>query len=96
MLPYFKYTEDVQNFCQFMEFIIKGSVSLNTYVCTYTLKCHPTPRITSYKLDPSTSPLIPTDKVLQYLTLILNGYSCEEAVNEIGVVGYSSSYHYTR
>ena len=87
MLPYFKYTEDVHYFCQLVGFIIKGSVPLNTYVCTYTLKCHPTPRITSYKLDPATSPLIPPDRVIDYLTLILNGYSHEKAVNEINVVG---------
>ena len=87
MLPYFKHTEDIHNFCQLVGFTIEGSVSLNNYVCMYTLKHHPTPRITSYNLDPATSPLIPPDKVIDYLTLMLNGYSCREAVNELNVVG---------
>ena len=87
MLPYFKYTEDVQNFCQLVGFAIEDSASLNKYVCMYTLKYRPTPRITSYNLDPATSPLIPPDKVLTYLTLMLNGYSYEKAVNELNVVG---------
>ena len=87
MLPYFEYTEDIQNFCQLVGFAIEDSASLNKCVCMYTLKYHPTPRITSYNLDPATSPLIPPDKVLTYLTLMLNGYSYEKAINEIGVLG---------
>ena len=87
MLPYFKYTEDVQNFCQLVGFTIKDSVSLNTYVCTYTLKYHPAPSIISYNLDLATNPLIPPDKVIYYLTLMLNGYSSEKAVKELNVVG---------
>ena len=87
MLPYFKHTEDIHNFCQLVGFVIEDSVSLNKYVCMYVLKYHPTPLITSYNLDPATSPLIPPDKVIDYLTLMLNGYSCREAVNELNVVG---------
>ena len=87
MLPYFEYTEDVHNFCMLMGYTIEDSVSLTKYVCMNTLKYHPTPRITSYNLDPATSPLIPPNKVIDYLTLMLNGYSCKKAVNEIGVVG---------
>ena len=87
MLPYFTYTEDVHNFCMLVGFNIRDSASLNKYVCMYTLKCHPTPRITLYNLDPATNPLIPPDKVIDYLTLMFNGYSHEKAVNEIGVVG---------
>ena len=87
MLPYFKHTEDIHNFCQLVGFAIEDSVSINKYVCMYVLQYYPPPRITSYNLDPATSPLIPPDKVIDYLTLMLNGYSYEKAVNEIGVVG---------
>ena len=87
MLPYFEYTEDVQNFCMLMGYTIEDSVSLNKYVCMYELKNHSAPRITSYNLGLDMSPLIPPDKVIDYLTLMLNGYSCKKAVNEIGVVG---------
>ena len=87
MLPYFKYTEDIQNFCQLVGFTIEDSASLNKYVCTYTLEHNPTPLVTSYNLDRAASPLIPPDKVIDYLTLMLNGYSYEKAVNELNVVG---------
>ena len=87
MLPYFEYTEDIQNFCQLAGFTIENSVSLNRYVCTYLLEFFPTPRIASYNLDPATNPLIPPDKVINYLILMLNGYSYEKAVNELNVVG---------
>ena len=53
----------------------------------YTLEYHPTPRITSYNLGLATNPLIPPDKVIDYLTLMLNGYSYKKAVNELNVVG---------
>ena len=87
MLPYFKYTEDVQNFCQLMGFTSGIPETPTEYVCMYSLDYLPTPRITSYNLDPATSPLIPPDKVIDYITLILNGYSYKEAVNELNVVG---------
>lgn len=87
MLPYFEYTEDVQSFCQLVGFTIEDSASLNRYVCTCSLKYQPTPHITLYNLDLNTSPLIPPDKVIDYLTLILNGYSYRRAVNELNVVG---------
>lgn len=87
MLPYFKYTEDVQNFCQLMGFTIDLPNYHFEYVCMYTLEDFPTPYITSYNLDLNIGPLIPTDKVIDYLTLILNGYSREKAVNELNVVG---------
>ena len=86
MLPYFKYTEDIQNFCQLVGFTIEDSVSLNKYVCMYTLN-HPTPYIMTFNLKVTAHPLIPSEKVIDYLTLMLNGYSYEKAVNEIGVVG---------
>ena len=87
MLPYFKYTEDIHNFCQLVGFTIEDSASLNKYVCMYVLEHHPTPLVTSYNLDHAASPLIPPDKVIDYLTLMLNGYSYEKAFNGLNVVG---------
>lgn len=87
MLPYFKYTEDIHNFCQLVGFTIENSASLNKYVCMYTLEHNPTPLVTSYNLDLDMCPLIPPDKVIDYLTLMLNGYSYEKAVNELNVIG---------
>ena len=87
MLPYFEYTEDVQNFCQFMGFITEITDQFTGYVCTYSLEYHKNPRITSFNLDHTINPLIPPDKVIDYLTLMLNGYSYKKAINEIGVVG---------
>ena len=87
MLPYFKYTEDVQNFCQFMGYTIDIPNQPTGYVCMYSLRYHKKPHITSYNLTLDISPLIPPDKVIDYLSLMLNGYSCEKAVNELNVVG---------
>ena len=87
MLPYFKYTEDVQNFCHLMGFTLDIPKTPTRYVCMYLLEYRKKPYITSYNLDLATSPLIPPDKVIDYLTLMLNGYSSEEAVNELNVVG---------
>lgn len=87
MLPYFKLTEDVQNFCHLMDFTLDIPKTPTGYVCMYLLGYHKKPYITSYNLDLDIYPLIPTDKVIDYLTLMLNGYSYEKAVNEIGVVG---------
>ena len=91
MLPYFKYTEDIQNFCLLMGFTIDLPNQTNGYVCMYTLDEFPTPIITSFNLDCSLYPLIPPEKVLEYLTLILNGYSFNEAIKELGVVGNGRS-----
>lgn len=96
MLPYFEYTEDVQNFCQFMGYTIDFTIALKTNVCMYSLEYRSDPIITSYNLDLAINPLIPPDKVIDYLTLMLNGYSCEKAVKKLGVVRDSSSCHYTR
>lgn len=87
MLPYFTYTEDVQTFCQLMGYIIDIPEYHIGYVCMYSLDYSPTPRITSYNLDYEISPLMPPEKVIPYLTLILNGYSYENAVKELSVVG---------
>lgn len=87
MLPYFKYTEDVQNFCMLMGFTTEITDQPTGYVCMYSLDHSPTPHITRYNLDLRSSPLIPPEKVIEFLTLILNGYSYEKAVNELNVVG---------
>ena len=87
MLPYFKYTEDVHNFCLLMGYTIDAAVALNTNVCMYGLECRLTPYIATFNLSTSAHPFIPPDKVLTYLTLILNGYSYVKAVNELNVVG---------
>ena len=87
MLPYFEYTEDIENFCQLMGFTIRLPRFPFEYVCTYSLDESTTPLITSFNLDCSLNPLIPPDKVIDYLTLMLNGYSHEKAVNELNVVG---------
>ena len=87
MLPYFEYTEGVHNFCIFMGFTIDLPNCCFEYVCVYSLEHRKKPYITTYNLDLDRSPLIPPDKVIDYLTLMLNGYSHEKAVNEINVVG---------
>ena len=87
MLPYFKYTEDIENFCKLMGFTIDLPNFHFEYVCMYPLEDFPTPYITSYNLDLDNSPLIPPEKVFTYLTLMLNGYSHQKAVKELNVVG---------
>ncbi len=87
MLPYFKYTEDIQNFCMLMGYRIDTDISLNANVCMYSLEYRSDHIITSYNLDHTSNPLIPPDKVIDYLTLMLNGYSYEKAFNELNVVG---------
>ena len=87
MLPYFKYTEDVQSFCMLMEYRVDTDTSLNTNVCMYGLEGRLIPYITTFNLSTSAHPFIPHDKVLAYVTLIINGYSYEKAVNELNVIG---------
>ena len=86
MLPYFEYTEDVENFCKLTGFTIDRPTFTTRYVCMYALEDYPTPLITSYNLDLDTSPLIPSEKVIDYLTLMLNGYSFQKAIKELNVV----------
>ena len=86
MLPYFKFTEDVQNFCQLMGFTLDLPNFHFEYVCMYSLGRKPTPYITRYSLDLRSNPLIPPEKVIEFLTLMLNGYGYEKALNELGVV----------
>ena len=87
MLPYFEFTEDVENFCKLMGFKLDRPTYTTRYVCMYGLGDYPTPHITSYNLDLDTSPLIPSEKVIDYLTLMLNGYSQVKAVKELNVIG---------
>ena len=87
MLPYFIYTEDIEDFCQLMGFTIANTVSYGKKACMYSLEYNDTPYITRYRLDYETDPLIPPEKVLEYLALMLNGYSSKIAVNELNVVG---------
>lgn len=87
MLPYFIYTEDIEGFCQLMGFTICTTVSYNKKVCVHSLKNCPTQLIISYSLDLESGVLIPPEKVLTYLTLMLAGYSYGEAINELNVVG---------
>lgn len=61
---------------------IDDNAPIDKYVCMYQL-----PRITSYNLNLESDPLIPPEKVIHYITLILNGYSHRKAVNELNVVG---------
>ena len=87
MLPYFEYTEDVHNFCHLMGFTVDTDISLNANVCMYDLENSLTPYITTFNLEVTAHPLIPLEKVIDYLTLMLNGYSHKKAVNELNVVG---------
>ncbi len=87
MLPYFKFTEDVQSFCILMGYTIDTDISLNANVCMYSLEKRSDLIITSFSLNTAINPLIPPNKVIDYLTLILNGYSYKRAVNELNVVG---------
>ena len=96
MLPYFEYTEDVESFCLLMGYTIDTPTALNTNVCMYDLETSLTPYITTFNLEVTEHPLIPSEKVFEYLTLMLNGYPCEKAVKKLGVVRDSSSCHYTR
>lgn len=91
MLPYFTYTEEVHNFCHLMGYTIDDSVSLNIYACTYSFAYRDMPFITKYNLTLDINPLIPPEKVMEYLTLILNGYSTQNAINQLGVVGNGRS-----
>ena len=87
MLPYFEYTEDIHNFCMLTGFTTEITDQPTGYVCMYSLEYNKNPHITSYNLDHTINPLIPPNKVIDYLTLILNGYSCKDAVNALNVLG---------
>ena len=91
MLPYFIYTEDVQSFCQLTGYTIAESVYLGNRVCMYRIDYMGTPFITAYSLGYESNPLIPPEKVINYLTLILNEYSFADAIEELGVVGNGRS-----
>ena len=86
MLPYFKFTEEVQGFCELMGYSVEHTATQAKYACMYKLDYSSRPYIARYNLDPETHPYIPEAKVLDYLALILAGYSYEDAVKELGVV----------
>ena len=86
MLPYFKFTEEIQGFCELMGYSVEDGATQAKYVCMYGLDYSSRPHIARYSLDPETHPFIPEAKVLNYLALILDGYSYEDAIKEIGVV----------
>ena len=86
MLPYFKFTEEVQGFCELMGYSVEDGATHAKYVCMYALDYTKYPHIAIYNLDPEDDPYIPEAKVINYLSFILDGYSYEDAVKELGVV----------
>jgi len=86
MLPYFKYTDEIQCFCRLMGIHIDEDVTGAEYVCMYSREHAKVPHITAYALKPETNPQIHNEKVLSYLVFLLNGYTYEDAIKEIGVV----------
>ena len=87
MFPYFKFTEEVQGFCELMGYSVEHDATHANYVCMYTLNYTKCPHIAIYNLNPELHPYIPEAKVIEYLALILEGYSHRDAINELGVVG---------
>ena len=86
MLPYFIFTEEVQGFCELMGYSVTHDATPAKYVCMYVLDYSSRPHIAVYNLDPESQPFIPNEKVIAYLSCILDGYSYEDAVKEIDVV----------
>ena len=86
MLPYFIFTEEIQGFCELMGYSVEHSATHAKYVCMYDLDYSPRPHIAIYNLDPESHPYIPNEKVIAYLSCILDGYSYEDAVSELGFV----------
>lgn len=86
MLPYFTFTEEVQGFCSLMGYSVEHGATQAKYVCMYELVYSSRPYIDMYNLEPESHPFIPEAKVLDYLALILDGYSFEDAVKKLGVV----------
>ena len=86
MLPYFKFTEEIQGFCELMGYSTEHGATHAKYVCMYGLDYSSRPHIAIYNLDPESHPYIPNEKVIAYLSFILGGYSYKDAVKELGVV----------
>ena len=86
MLPYLKFTKEVQGFCELMGFSLENGATHAKYICMYPLYYPASPHIAIYSLDPESNPYIPNEKALYYLALILDGYSYEDAIKEVGVV----------
>lgn len=86
MLPYFIFTEEIQGFCELMGYSIENGATHAKYVCMYSLHSINYPLIAIYELDPKSNPYIPNEKVIAYLSCLLDGYSYADAVKEVGVV----------
>ena len=86
MLPHFKLTEDIENFCMLMNISIEHSYIFK-YVCMNSLKYSSKPRIVSFNLDDDPEHLIPEDKVIPYISYVLNDYSLADAFHEAMAVG---------
>ena len=87
MLPYFIFTEEIQGFWQLMGYSVEHGATHAKYVCMYDLDYSKHPHIAIYNLDPEHDPYIPEAKVINYLSFILDGYSYEDAIKELGAVG---------
>ena len=86
MLPYFKLTKAIENFCMMMNIEIDHSGSYE-YVCMNSLKFSITPRITSFSLHPDPEHLVPEDKVIPYISYVLDDYHLADAFHAINAVG---------
>ena len=69
-----------------MGYSVEDGATQAKYVCMYGLDYTSRPHIAMYNLESESHPYIPEAKVLDYLALILSGYSYEDAIKEIGVV----------
>lgn len=93
MLPYFKYTDEIQCFCRLMGIHEDEDIAGAEYVCMYAREFTKVPHIAPYVLRFGTNPQIPNEKVLSYLVFLLNGYTYEDAIKASGAVvgnGHSS------
>ena len=69
-----------------MGYSVEHGATHAKYVCMYALDYSKYPHIAIFNLDPETHPYIPNEKVIAYLSCILDGYSYEDAVKKLGVV----------
>ena len=86
MLPYFKYTEEVQTFCMMLG-IKLDFIGTPEYVCMNSLKYSSKPRIVIFALPLDPDHLVPESKVLSYMSYLLNGYSLANAFHAVMAVG---------
>ena len=93
MLPYFKYTDEIQGFCRLMGIHEDEDIGKTEYVCMYSRDYKKFPHIAPYNLSPGTNPQIHNERVLSYLVFLLNGYTYKDAIKASGAVvgnGHSS------